>query len=168
MFSGQQIHDFQQQAARRAARERVEPIVLYSGDDAWRDWRSAPFIGLHKPAGWRPVRVDELAGSEFLWRSAWRPDDDGELRFFCDSSGWGNDRELALSIGQQQHVALELQKWAKSARLTVGVALVELSQFQAVLSAFAQRADYWKIRERHDAALARRRARAAELRRKGV
>lgn len=164
MYSGAEIRRMQQEATRAAARERREPVVLYSEVDALDDWRSAPFLGEYRPAGWIPVTVDQLVNVPGVGARLWRVDGEDRALFFCDASGWGSDDELALSGQQQAELARALHGWAASNHETVGVGVVEAGQFQVVLAVWRQSRDYWALRQRHEDRLARRRLLARDRR----
>jgi hypothetical protein len=168
MFSGADIQRMQQSATREAARNRREPVVLFSSRDAFEDWRSAPFLGEYKPAGWRPLKVHELRDVAGIGDRLWRVDGEDRALFFVDGSGWGADDEPALSVSQQKAVAVALHDWAEKLRHTVGVGIVEVGQFQAVLGVWIQRADYWERRTRQEERLEKRREKAYAARRRAV
>jgi len=104
------IRNESDKAARRAARQHLEPYVVF--DKAEVDRMTSfpfPFLGDYVPKGWE--KVNEL---------------------FCDSSGFGRDSEGALSVGQLQSELLKRLE----AKDTFGYAIVEAGQFQAYVGVY--------------------------------
>ena len=140
MFSSAQIYSFQQQAARKAARAHRAPHVIFSEDTAFNDWRGAPFLGTYVPPSWSPVTLDRTSETPTitgLRGKAWTGNTDGEaLTFFVDTTGAGTKGELAITVGEQQEVAKLLVALSKERKRTIGIALLEVGQFQAVIGVF--------------------------------
>ncbi len=113
MMSGAQIAELSRQAARKAAREKKYPLLVEQGDiDACQlllergqvPHLGIPFIGDWRPRGYKPV---------------------GEP-LFVDSSGFGSEREPALT--QRQFVA--------KLRAGYAYAVIEAGQFQVYVQEF--------------------------------
>jgi hypothetical protein len=138
MFSGAQILKFQHEASVKAARNHLSPHVIFSPETAFDDWRSAPFVGEHVERPWRVIEQHEFKDDVELSRALWPSPDDVGAIFLADTRGVGADDEPALSAAQQKAVAALLSAWASRHKLTVGVGLIEVGQFQAVVRVYAK------------------------------
>ncbi len=114
MISIAYIQELSDQEARRAAREKREPYVLF---DAAEIDRLPPFpfpeLGSHVPRGWRLVE-----------------------RVFCDSTGFGYEHEPALTIEAFKRKLRVLEARAEAEGRTLGYAIVEHGQFQHYVGVF--------------------------------
>jgi hypothetical protein len=132
MFSPSTIRDMQDKAAREASRKGRKPYVFF--DEAEVDRTPPfpmPFIGTYVPKGWTPLPSDHAAVEDAaLWGG------DGDAMFFCDTSGMGADGELALSVRQTKEELKRIVRQSAAAGVTVGFALIEVGQFQAVVGIF--------------------------------
>lgn len=143
MFDSQVIRQMSDEAAAKAKRKGVQPMKLMTVEAAFNRMRQSPFVGDYVPKGWRPMKRSELASSALLVKHLWKPwrdsdSDESPVYFFVDNSGMGRDDELALSGSQTKLVAEELAKLAAATEKTIGTALVEVGQFQAVLGVFVE------------------------------
>jgi hypothetical protein len=136
MFSPSTIQDLQDKAARDAARRNRKPYVLWNEEEVDRiDRFPFPFIGTHRPKGWRELVTSD--GIEV--RNAWSGgvvDSDEPITLFVDSSGFGDDNEAALSVRQFKSVLKEVVTASGKLGKTVGFAIIEVGQFQVVLGLF--------------------------------
>lgn len=119
------IQEESDEAAVQAAEKNKEPYVFW--DDADVDSNSAraiPNIGSYVPEGWEEYG-DAL---------------------FVDSSGFGGDREPALSIDQYTAKVKELIAEADDipGPVTLGFAIVEVGQFQVYIQPFKKDLSYRK------------------------
>jgi len=110
MMSPEAIRSESDRAARRAARERREPYVVFDEREA-RSMQSFPFpfLGDYVPRGWE--KVEDL---------------------FCDSSGFGSESEPALTQGQLRDKVCEYLALPD----TYGFAVTEAGQFQVYVGVF--------------------------------
>ena len=109
MMDGATIRHLSDQAARKAARNKVKPFVFWDANEAKTARGVIPFIGSHKPKGWE--KVEEL---------------------FVDSSGFGSEAEPALT--QRQFIAKVVEN--VEAGHGYGYAIVEAGQFQCYVGVF--------------------------------
>lgn len=100
------IRALSDEAARAAAKAKRQPYVPFDADDIER-LPSIPFIGDYVPRGW--VLVETL---------------------FCDTSGFGSDREPALT---RKALVAKMKAGLKS---EFGYAVLEAGQFQAHVGVF--------------------------------
>ncbi len=111
MMSAGAIRHLGRQQARRAARAKVQPLVV-EGEDMPDDTRlfeyirHMPNIGTYRPRGWKLV----------------------EHRL-VDKTGFGLEREPALTIQG-------LMRWVRSMGPGNGYAIIEEGQFQVVVGRF--------------------------------
>lgn len=140
MMSPEYIRSECQRAARKAARDGTRPMVLFSEDTAFADFRGGPFIGDHVPGGWKPLTWERIADT--LSRKARCSETyaagqyEGTVTLFCDSSGWCSRDEPALTIPEMQDTAKALVRWAAEHDVTLGVGVCEAGQFQAYVRVF--------------------------------
>ena len=138
MFSPSYIAKMSADATKKAARAHRAPHPLWDESTAWADFRSAPFLGDHCPTSWEPIGEDTADLPATLVNRSWSAGT-GNLTFFADSSGFGSDTELALSIRQQQEVAEALVQAARARKETWGVGILEVGQFQVVVGVFRRK-----------------------------
>ena len=105
MLSPEQIKETQLQAAAKAARNRSVPLVSWPEDSARDLGRTMPFLGEYVPEGWVM-----------------------EETFFVDASGWGQEGEPALTLGQFDEIVRQ--------HVGSGWAIVEAGQFQVVIGRY--------------------------------
>lgn len=162
MLSTRNIIDLQNQAAARAARQKRQPLVLYSPATVEDDVRRAPNLGLYLPKGWRrvldwtgesatPPTVDEIIVRALSLKALggsrrWAGHVDGEdLRLFVDKVGWGAIDEPALTYPE---LVSNLRSVLDALRVadvvngkpfpSLGVGIVEEGQFQIYLGLFVK------------------------------
>lgn len=128
MFSPEVIHDIQLTAAAEASRERREPLVPWEGADI----RMAPFLGEYVPAGWRPLKWDEVVVERPRGSDWWHGD---EATLFIDATGIGRDDEPCLTYRQAYGWVARL---LASTSETVGVGIREAGQFQVYLGLYVK------------------------------
>lgn len=114
-MSGATIREFQRDAAKKAARQHLTPFIVEREDIA--DWKENgvrsfpfPFIGDYVPKGWDTVKDEE----------------DQDVKYFVDSSGFGEDNEPALS----------LRRFVEKLEPGFGYAVTEAGQFQVYVEKF--------------------------------
>ena len=112
MMSMEAIRYESEKAARKAARLRKEPYVIWDEREVER-LTSFPFpvIGSYVPAGWQ--KVEEL---------------------FCDASGFGSAGEPALT---QQQLRGKLREYVRKPE-TYGFAITDVGQFQLYVGVFVK------------------------------
>ena len=103
MMDLQTLNDVNRTATRRAAERHTEP-ALWTGD---RTGFRVPLVGDRTPRGWRKTGREDL---------------------FCDTSGWGNDSELALTTDQM----------FAAFKIGMGYGVIESGQFQAHVREFSK------------------------------
>ncbi len=104
------IKEKNREAAQRAAQENLSPFVYWDLEELENSTGFPfPFIGDLEPAGW--VEVDQ---------------------HFVDSSGFGEDDEMALSANQFAHL---IRNRITSGTVT-GWAIVEYGQFQVYVAEY--------------------------------
>lgn len=110
MMSLSEIRRLSDEAAERAAEEKLIPYVPYSPEEVDRWARFPfPFIGSYVPDGWEKVE-----------------------EWFCDSSGFGTDDEPALSVRRFKEV---LKAYIRE-NPGHGFAVVEAGEFQVYVASF--------------------------------
>jgi hypothetical protein len=157
MITGYQIREFQQQATRRAARERRTPITVFSAESAERDLRSCPNLGTHLARGWKRLVdtygeppesyfesvcervVDSFTGRAISGSRSYAGHSGDDFRFFVDKSGFGDSREPALGLAEVvenlEHALGALGK-IDTGRFSLGLGIVEEGQFQCYVGVF--------------------------------
>jgi hypothetical protein len=114
MLSLEYIEQEELKAAKRAARENKLPFVYW---DATEVEKRIPFpfpiLGSYIPKGWQ--RIDEL---------------------FCDSSGFGDENEPALTSEELIRDIKEYIRWY--AGRSVGFALTRCGEFQVYVGVYLQ------------------------------
>jgi hypothetical protein len=116
MLDYSQIKEMAQDAAERAEEEGLKPFSIHDLNLQDVPPFPFPFLGEYVPEGW-----------EIL------PDENGQQQtFLCDSSGFGDDDEPALSVGQ---LLRKLEQWKQSGE-DVGFGIVESGEFQIVLGLY--------------------------------
>lgn len=112
MMSGAEIRRIQREAAARAARQNLQPFVVWPEDvehfQAHPEGFPFPFIGDYVPKGWRKVKDH-----------------------FVDSSGFGMEGEPALTARQ----------FAQLLQPGRGYAITEAGQFQVYVGEFERIAE---------------------------
>ena len=124
MFSGAQIRQFQDDAARRAARSKKQPYVLWDEAEVDRLGEGPirfPFVGGYIADGWEAV-LDA---------------DEDPLQLFVDSSGFGAEGEPALTLAGFRRELKRLLR--EHAGQTLGFAVVQAGQFQVYVGVFAKK-----------------------------
>ena len=112
MMSLEAIHSMSRQAAREASKSGTQPYVPFDGDEIDKmPPFPFPFLGTHCPKGWKKV---------------------GEP-LFCDSSGFGDEREPALSIRRLKIILKD------NLQFSYGYGIVEAGQFQCYVQAFKRK-----------------------------
>ena len=106
MMGLQEIKRMNKEAAKVARKEKIMPYLVKKEDMPLMPPFPFPYIGDYRPAGYRLIN-----------------------QYFCDSSGFGQDDEPALSINQFM------------GKIKVGhaYALIECGQFQAYVGEFVKR-----------------------------
>ena len=151
MISAQQIRQFQDEAAAKAARSRKAPLALYSADTVVNDIRRCPNLGTYVKKGWRPLQDSEdiayvdrkvianLTPKAVRGSRSWaghRSTEPEDFRLFIDKQGWGNSDEPALTIDEAvDNLKRALQV---SGEHTIGIGIVEEGQFQLYLGLFVK------------------------------
>lgn len=116
MLDTRTIRHMQQEAALRAARDGDKPFIFWPGDEV--DPADLPFLGDYVPRGWRLVDT-----------------------FFVDATGWGDEREPAMTIPRwRQEVEAVIAEYAGS-RKVPGWAVYEAGEFQVVVGLYER--DRW-------------------------
>ncbi len=140
MYSLDYIRSSAKEQARAAAKQKREPIVLFSADTAYEDLRRAPYLGDYCPKGWRPVSPEwKVALVERGVRAKALFDGNGRsagLWVFADATGVGGADEPALCTDELKLLASGLVEIAAERGAVVGVSIVEIGQFQVHLAVF--------------------------------
>lgn len=108
------IRDLANEQARKAAREKRKPYAIFDEAELNAFGTNAvpfpfPNLGTYVPKGWRLVE-----------------------QLFCDSTGWGSDREPALSARQLKE---KLREHIRAGN-KYAYAITECGQFQLYLGVF--------------------------------
>jgi hypothetical protein len=134
MFSSSTIRTMQEEAAVRAARERRIPFVYWPGDNLTEGGFPFPNLGDYVPTGWRRLTTAETG----LTHHDLPGTRDFENVVVLVSSMGDEDRGRALGVVGLRALIERINVWAAETRNTVGWAIVEVGQFQVVVSAFAK------------------------------
>jgi hypothetical protein len=121
MFSGADIRNFQDEAARKAKKEKKVPALFTEGENVVSFCKKIPNLGSYIPSGYRAVKIEEEIGHNRCIV------DCGEAEgYFVDSSGFGSSNEPALTTDEFFNV------------LTPGFnyAIIEEGQFQITIGVF--------------------------------
>lgn len=123
MMDLRQIEQESRAAAKRAARQKREPLMVEKEDLELgvKGISGIPFIGDYIPKGWRKVDIiDEWYGGDEEMRGVYH------AGFFVDASGFGASYEPALTIDQ----------FIEKMRPGYGYAVIEAGQFQVHVGVF--------------------------------
>ena len=131
MYSSQQIIAFADEAAYRAARDGMTPLVMWDAGSVERDLRHVPSLGGFMPAGWRLATWADLPAKP---RNVWANYDEEPAYFMVDASGFGAPDEPALTFPQ----AVDYVRDILTAEAELGFAIVETGQFQIVMGVYAK------------------------------
>lgn len=112
MMSTEQIAELADEAAERAALEGLQPYVPWDAEEV-RRWGAdrpipIPNLGSLRPEGWKL-----------------------EEHRMADKTGWGDESEPAMTVGQLQDWVIEHMGTSQ------GYAIIEEGQFQVVIGRFA-------------------------------
>lgn len=105
MLSLEQIKAISREAAEKASKENLMPFVVEQEDIDNMPPFPFPFLGDHVPNGWHKVN-----------------------EFFVDSSGFGGDNELALSVRQ----------FLTKLKVGRGYAVTEAGEFQVYVGEYEE------------------------------
>lgn len=104
MMDLQTIKRMNNEKAKESKRDNVEPFVIESQEQL-NSFEGFPFphIGDYRPKGWKLIE-----------------------KYFVDSSGFGRNNEMALSVSQ----------FIKKLKVGYGYAIIEAGQFQVYVAEF--------------------------------
>ena len=123
MMSADYMDQLKRDAAKSAKRESKQPELLLLAHKEGRIEPRIPSLGEFVPKGWVEADLHKLLPEVSEYQ---RGDARGANIFFVDSSGFGAEGELALTVRQ----------FLQMAPAGFGYAVVEVGQFQVCVKAF--------------------------------